>query len=51
MSCWLRSGFEVTLVAHDFIAQIRKQIGKIHKFEMKKFVRCQELLCKSVDIA
>lgn len=50
MSCWMRNRFEVTLVAYDFIEQIRKEIGKNHKFEMKTFVRCQELLCKSVDI-
>ena len=46
---WLRHGFGVTLVAHDFLALIRKEIGETHKLEMENFVRCQELLSKSVD--
>ena len=39
ISLWLRHGFGVTLVAHDFLAQIRKEIGETHKFEMENFVK------------
>lgn len=38
----------MTLVAHHFPTQIRKDIGETHKFEMENFVRCQELFSKSV---
>lgn len=51
ISLWLKHGFGVTLFTHDFLAKIRKEIGETHNFEMENFVRCQELLSKSVSRA